>query len=273
MTKTNPRSPRPKKHITSPTRPTKNSKDGWKSIGEWYDQCVGAEGHFYHREVILPKLREHLNLANVKSVLDLGCGQGILERVVSPSCRYVGIDAAANLIAIARKQATSKEHRFLQADLSEPHMWDEDSFDLAIFLLSLQNIPHAEHAIKTAAHHLAPRGRLALVLNHPCFRIPRQSEWIENQARHSLMRCLHGYLHPQTIPIQTHPGEKSKAHQESTSYHHSLSTIVQWLSAAGFKIEHLEEWISPKTSVGGKARMENRAREEFPLFLYIVASR
>ena len=34
-----------------------------------------------------------------------------------------------------------------------------------------------------------------------------------------------------------------------------------------------EEWISDKRSMGKRAGMENRAREEFPLFLAILAKK
>jgi len=35
----------------------------------------------------------------------------------------------------------------------------------------------------------------------------------------------------------------------------------------------MEEWISDKKSTGAKARMENRSREEFPLFLALLAQK
>jgi hypothetical protein len=39
----------------------------------------------------------------------------------------------------------------------------------------------------------------------------------------------------------------------------------------GFLIEKMEEWISDKKSEGGRAKIEDKARAEFPLFLAIKA--
>ena len=43
------------------------------------------------------------------------------------------------------------------------------------------------------------------------------------------------------------------------------------LQQAGFVIQLIEEWGSDKSSVGSAARMENRSRQEFPLFLALKA--
>jgi len=40
-----------------------------------------------------------------------------------------------------------------------------------------------------------------------------------------------------------------------------------WLKENEFTIDIIEEWTSDKESVGKVAKMENRARSEFPLFL------
>lgn len=243
---------------------------GWQEVSKWYDSCVGSHGHFYHRELILPKLEKLLSLSKVQSVLDLGCGQGILERQLPSSCRYVGLDASSSLIKSAQTQSKSPFHQFIQADLSKPYRLYE-SFDIAIFLLSLQNIPHADIALETAAKALTPSGKIALVLNHPCFRIPRQSQWQENSERQTLMRSMHSYLSPLEIPIQAHPGKESS--QTSISYHHSLTDLFAFFEKASLRTLHLEEWTCSKTSTGGKARMENRARKEFPLFLFLLLER
>ena len=78
-------------------------------------------------------------------------------------------------------------------------------------------------------------------------------------------------LHLQ-IPLQIHPskGEKSEIFH---SYHHSLSDYANWLKKAGFTISLIEEWCSDKKSEGTKARMEDRARKEFPLFLALQAKK
>ena len=119
------------------------------------------------------------------------------------------------------------------------------------------------------AAHLQKGGRFAIVMNHPCFRIPRQSSWGFDEATKLQYRRMNGYMSPQKIPIEMHPGAQKQA--TTWSFHHPLSDYSKWLYEAGFSIERIEEWCSDKVSTGGNAKAENRARKEFPLFLSIIA--
>jgi hypothetical protein len=123
---------------------------------------------------------------------------------------------------------------------------------------------------QNAAAHLMPQGKLVLVLNHPCFRIPRQSGWIIDEKKQLQSRRIDRYMTPLEIPIFTRPSQQ-ECSASSPSYHLSLSAYSQALLKSGFCIDLIEEWCSDKKSTGKAARRENRARQEFPLFLCIVA--
>ncbi len=78
------------------------------------------------------------------------------------------------------------------------------------------------------------------------------------------------YSSPLKIPIQTHPGSTDRS-SDTWSFHFPLSSYASWLQEAGFVIETIAEWHSDKISTGAKARIENRSRKEFPLFLTLSA--
>ncbi len=236
----------------------------WDASHKWYSDKVGEKGHYYHQSVVLPGA---LRLLGKKgSLLDLGCGQGVLARQM-PDCEYVGIDASKELIASAKKMTPNG--LFHVADASKDLPIEKNDFDRAAFILALQNMEHGELATLQASKHLKKGGKLLIVLNHPCFRIPRQSSWGEDEKMKIQYRRMNMYLSPQSIPIQTNPSQKSSA--ETMSYHHPLSDYMAWLHKANCVVTNMEEWISDKKSEGGKARMEDRARREFPLFLAILA--
>ena len=65
------------------------------------------------------------------------------------------------------------------------------------------------------------------------------------------------------------PGDSGS--QVTWSFHHPLSFYTDLLTKRGLVIDAIEEWTSDKESVGKAARMENRSRGEFPLFLAIRA--
>jgi hypothetical protein len=71
------------------------------------------------------------------------------------------------------------------------------------------------------------------------------------------------------IPINMNPSDRNS--QITMSYHHPLSDYSKMLRDAGFAIDLIEEWTSDKESEGRVAKMENRSRNEIPLFMAIRA--
>ncbi len=241
-------------------------KATWDASEKWYHECVGEKGHYYHQKNILANALRLLHLKPNESLLDLGCGQGVLERHLPKEVHYVGVDQSKALIAHAKK---ASKREFIVGDVCDQIPLEKQDFDAACFILSLQNMEKGDLAIKNASRHLKHQGRLLIVLNHPCFRIPRQSHWgIDEQAKIQYRR-LNTYMSAQKIPIQTNPS-KQETSALTYSYHHPLSTYTTWLHKNHFVIAQMEEWCSDKTSEGSHARMENKARKEFPLFLALL---
>lgn len=240
----------------------------WEESSKWYDAIVGVEGHHYHR-MVLPYVLKHMDLKKESRLLDLGCGQGVLERAIAQSVYYQGLDLSKGLIEKAKQRAASDAHHFTVADITKPFPLKERDFTHATLLFVIQNVQDSAFVFKELAKHLVTGGMCIIVMNHPCFRIPRQSHWGVDEAKKLQYRKIERYMTPLQIPIQTHPGKEGS--DTTLSYHFPLSAISAFLFDAGFAILLLEEWVSDKKSSGPLARMENRAREEFPLFLMIKA--
>lgn len=71
----------------------------------------------------------HQTYAPTASVLDLGCGQGLVRRYLSPAIPYTGIDLQP--AAIAEAQRAFPEDRFFCADIR--HRACPDRFGLILF--------------------------------------------------------------------------------------------------------------------------------------------
>lgn len=250
------------------------SPDSWESSNSWYDKIVGPKGHYYHQHVVLPGVLKLLDLSKSShnKLADLACGQGVLSRHLPRGTEYLGIDASPSLIQAAQRIKQEPGHRFMTADLSKPLSLKENNFTHATIILALQNIAHPEEVLKNAARLLKKDGKLILVLSHPCFRIPRQSSWQIDEAKKTQYRRLDRYFSPMKIPIQTNPSQGGES-ASTWTYHSPLSSYSLWLKQAGFVIEVMEEWVSDKKSTGRMAAMENRSREEFPLFLALSAQK
>jgi len=250
----------------------KINNTSWNKVAPWYNKIVGSDGHYYHEHVVIPGVLRLLNLKSEDTLIDLACGQGVLARKIPHVHKYLGLDLAKELIKEAKERNREKNHEFLVCDLSKILKEREEKFDKATIILALQNIEQAENVIKNAANYLKKGGQLLIVLNHPCFRIPRQSGWSIDEKSKQQQRFINRYLSPLKIPIDMNPGQKQEEAKNMTwSFHHSLQDYSQMLYQAGFIIEKIEEWSSDKESVGKAAKMENRARTEIPLFMAILA--
>jgi ubiquinone/menaquinone biosynthesis C-methylase UbiE len=246
------------------------NKTSWEGVSRWYDDLVGQKGHFYHQEVIFPKMMPHLDLKKTKSILDICCGQGVVSRHLPDNIEYHGVDIAPSFIDSAKKMVKNPKHFFVVGDAMYKLNVLKKDFDVALLILCLQDLDDVKKVFKNAFDHLVPGGRLLIVINHPCFRIPRQTSWGVDDKAKIRYRRLDRYLGSLTIPIFTKPSLGTKS--PSVNYfHRSLSDYSKALNDTGFSIGIMEEWVSNKKSEGPMAPMEDRARDEFPLFLFISA--
>jgi len=258
-----------KKPVNRTQKPLTTS---WEPIERWYKGSVGEEGHYYHQHIVLPGVLKLLDLKeNIPcKLLDLACGTGVLAKHLPKSCHYQGIDISPSLVKMGQTLDKNNDHHYLVADATKQLGVKETDFTHAAIVLAIQNMEQPEKAIQNASKHLIKGGKLVIAMNHPCFRIPRQSSWGEDQAQKIQYRRIDRYLNPLSIPIQAHPS-KGEQSASTWSFHNPLSIFSKMLYETGFAIELIEEWVSDKVSTGAKAKMENRSRAEIPLFLAIRA--
>lgn len=245
----------------------------WQRVSPWYSKVTNrGQGHYYHEHVVIPGTLKLLGLKPVPTpkLLDLACGNGVLAKSLPRETEYTGVDLAPGLINEAKRTDRNRDHKYFISDITKPLILPTD-FTHAAIILALQNVENPGGAIKNAAKHLVKNGTLVMVINHPTFRIPRQSSWGIDEGRKIQYRRVDKYLSPMTIPINMNPSDRNS--ETTLSYHLPLSDYSKMLMDAGFAIELIEEWASDKESVGSVGRMENRSRQEIPLFMAIVATK
>lgn len=250
-------------------RTQRRTNTGWNEVSNWYDQLVGEKGSDYHQNVIIPGALEMLKPQKGERILDVGCGQGVFSRrLAEEGAEVVGVDASDNLIKAAQKR--SPNIKYHAADASRMAMLENESFDAVSCVMAIMNMDPLEPVIKEMSRVLKKNGRMLLVLNHPSFRIPRQSGWGIDEGRKLQYRRVDSYMSEMKIPIKMHPG--ADPHIQTWTFHRPLSAYFKALAENGLMVDQLEEWVSHRKSIPGSSkRMEDRARNEIPLFLAITA--
>lgn len=248
------------------------AETSWEHVARWYDSVLGEGGSRYHQEVIIPDALRLLNVKQNDRVLDLACGVGVFCRALhKQGARVTGVDASEELVRLAREKSPRAIH-YEVADARHMDRFNTNSLDAISCILAIQNMDPIEAIFSECARLIRPGGHLLLVMTHPCFRVPRQSGWGWDEQRQLLYRRIDHYLTPLKVPIQMHPG--SAPHITTWTFHRPLSTYVSELTRKGFVVNALEEWPSNRVSKPGpRAKAEDSARREIPLFLALRAVR
>ncbi len=249
-------------------KPSGNRKKdtSWGGVADWYEKHLKDDDTF-HAKVIAPNLIRILNPKQGLRVLDIGCGEGYFTRLIDASGAYVeGADIAKELIAKAKEK--SPDIIFHVTAAERMSTIQSQYFDAIICVLALQNMEHLDAVVKECARILKTRGRVIFVLNHPAFRIPKQTSWGWDDNVKLQYRRVDRYLSQSRAAIDMTPGKHTK--DSTWSFHRSLQDYTKAFAVAGFAISRLEEWISHKKSEKGpRGAAEDVARKEFPLFMCI----
>jgi len=243
----------------------------------------------YQKTLILPNLLRLLEIKKGETILDLACGQGFFARAfANAGAKVIGVDVSRELIDLAKKHLTysstevdaSTESRSLSSrqarTIIDYHISPAEdlsflknkTIDKTTLILALQNIENVHGVFKECSRVLKENGKLFIVLNHPVFRIPKESSWGWDGARKIQYRRIDSYLTESKIKIQMHPGDNPK--EITWSFHRPLQFYFKMLNKYGFYVSRLEEWNSLKKSEPGSRKLaEDKARKEIPMFLFI----
>lgn len=117
---------------------------------------------------ILPRLLPLLGDVRGLPVLDAGCGEGYLSRILARrGARVTGVDLSPRLIELARRQHPDLGVEYRVADLCRPLPELGGRFDVVASRFVLNDAYDHEGYIATLHSALRPGGRLALALNNP----------------------------------------------------------------------------------------------------------
>jgi len=138
----------------------------------------GDEGDFARQYILNPVIFRLLGKFSGQRILDAGCGQGYLSRLMAKQGGIVtGIEPAEAFYsyAIKREQAEPLGITYYQADLSACIL-EENLFNYVVANMVFMDIPEYQAAMQNCVAMLKPGGNFIYSITHPCFE-ESAAEW------------------------------------------------------------------------------------------------
>lgn len=249
----------------------RTGRSSWDSVAGWYDGTLGVRGSPHHRKAAVPTVMRLADLRPGEALIDVGCGQGVLaHHVLKAGASYLGVDASEAMVRLARKRR-GDEGRFEHGDARDlvgTTSARAGAFDVAAFMLSLQDMDPLPDVIASAAAVLKPGGRLVVFMVHPAFRAPRGSGWGYDERRKLVYRRVERYLSRAAMPMKSYAEAGAAGRGATISFHRPLQDYFAALADNGLWVDALLELPDPV-----KADDDRASSPEVPLFLALRAHR
>lgn len=205
--------------------------------------------------VLKPTILKLIADVDCGSVLDAGCGSGVLTEVLANRARtIVGVDMSHANIELAEASSSRPEKVKYYCDkIEEFSTKSRDNFSLIVANMVFQDSEDLDQCLEALASRSTKNTVLVATITHPWFWPTYwgydKEPWFkysEEQAIEAPFR-----ISTEVLPIGT-----------TTHFHRPLSVYVTKLRAAGFELETIQEPL-PSTEV----QQQYPAAWQFPRFL------
>ena len=145
-----------------------NSYDDYATEYAEYISDQYGEGLSFIQHLLVPRLLDHVGDVTGRRVLDAGCGEGHIARMLAQrGAEVTATDLAPRLLTIAQERDPGTSTTYLAHDLSRPLPQYREFFDLVVSNLVLPDMDDYRGYITTLGDVLKPGGRAVLSLLNP----------------------------------------------------------------------------------------------------------
>jgi SAM-dependent methyltransferase len=230
-----------------------------------YDAMIDAEldawnpeGDDGRRLLLNPAILSLLGDVTGKRVLDAGCGQGYLSRLLAErGAHVVGVDAAQRLVEYAKRLKAERQQgiEYHRRDLSR--LGDVGvPFDSVVANMVLLDIADWRAAMANCVGALRGGGRFIFSLHHPCWPATATASWSSRGAV-EISEYLNEY-------------EVRGGVGGSVNYHRPLSGYLDEAIDLGCRIIRI---VEPALAPGAVEEPEHEILVHVPNFIVIAADR
>jgi SAM-dependent methyltransferase len=236
------------------------SGDPWETHAGWWQDgfTEGADPEYV--EQIVPLCAELL--AGCRRVVDIGCGEGQLSRVLAQGgADVVGLDPTHAQLRVARARGGSPSYARAAAEQLPVR---DATCDGALACLVFEHITDHRPAIAEVARVLAPGGRFVWFLNHPLLQCPG-SGWVIDHILEEEYWRVGPYLVTDVVMEELSPGV------ELPFVHRPLSDYVNALTDNGLALQRMLEPAPPPGFIAKAPEYQDAAT--IPRLLVLISEK
>jgi len=253
----------------------KQISEAWNKLADRWSNSYTEYGDTNRRFIIDPAIFRLLGSVKNLSILDAGCGNGYLCRLLAKKdAKVTGVDISKRFIQIAKQKEKEAPlgityHVLTLCDLST---FQDETFDIVISNLALMDVHNLEKAVKELHNVLKKNGKLVFSIMHPCFSSPPVRGWVRtpqdsNRKEDWIYWKVDRYF-DRSMEIWQYLDWP-----HTYSFHHTLSDYFKSLIRNGFTVTDFEEPVPSKQAMKEHYRELGNECDRIPWFLIIGAKK
>lgn len=219
---------------------TGESRRRWNAFADDYVQRTKKFGDLHKEVMLTPNLLRLIGDVKDKAVLDAGCGEGYLSRLLAErGARVTAVDFSDRMIELAEERTTDVETiQYEQANLENLNQLADGQFDLVISNMVVQDVSDLPAALIELHRVLKSGGYFVFSILHPCFITP-ESQWEKNKQGEKLYWKIDDYFKEGQFE------QRFGTADPVFGFHRTVSTYLNTLIKTGFIVEKV---VEPKPS-------------------------
>lgn len=232
----------------------------WDQLADLRNMQILNRIDVSYLDVIIPHLLGMHNFNNQESILDIGCGTGIVVSFLKNKFKkYVGVDFSYRMIQHAKKNCEGIENvTFMHESIETALKTCKKEFTVVISNMTFMDVFNLDEILSLLNKSLVPGGKLLISITHPYF-------WPEYKGYNNES----WFNYNETLIIES-PFVISSYQSElvSTLIHRPMHLYLSSLIRHNFR---LKEFIEPLPSK--EIQKKYMLEWKFPRFLFLMAEK
>jgi len=207
----------------------------WNDFAEEMGKAYTSEGDLNRIYLLNPAIIKLVGDLKDKVVLDAGCGEGYLSRImIENGAKVTSFDFSPKMVEVAERKSKGLDIEIFQGDFQELKTIKDDCFEVVVSNMVIHDLPNHTKAINEAYRVLKPGGVFVFSILHPCFDTP-DSGWVRDSKGTKLYWKVSKYFDQGRYELTSSNGSRI------LMFHRTLESYFKTLRQCGFIVDEIVE--------------------------------